>query len=95
MLCRKEGIHHSLYYNWSKAFLEAGKRGLTWDTKRDATTGNARRASPCVGLAADPAVASRHIRLVGSVCVVVHHRRHAPVVEDLANVLGAVGHLDG
>ena len=26
-LCRKEGIAQSLYYTWSKEFLEAGKRG--------------------------------------------------------------------
>ena len=25
-LCRREGIAESLYYNWSKEFLEAGKR---------------------------------------------------------------------
>lgn len=27
-LCRKEGIAQSLYYTWSKEFMEAGKRGL-------------------------------------------------------------------
>jgi len=27
--CRKEGIHPTQYYKWSKAFLEAGKRKLT------------------------------------------------------------------
>ncbi len=37
-LCRKEGINANLYYNWSKDFLEAGKRRLAGDTKRDATT---------------------------------------------------------
>ena len=26
-LCRKEGIAQSLYYSWSKEFLEAGKKG--------------------------------------------------------------------
>ena len=36
-LCRKEGIAASIYYKWSKAFLEAGKNGLTLETKRDAT----------------------------------------------------------
>ena len=35
-LCRKEGIHTTLYYKWSKAFLEAGKRQLTGDTIREA-----------------------------------------------------------
>ena len=37
-LCRREGIAPSLYYKWSKAFLEAGKNGLTRDTLRDATS---------------------------------------------------------
>ena len=27
-LCRREGISPNLYYNWSKEFLEAGKRRL-------------------------------------------------------------------
>jgi transposase len=35
-LCRKEGISQSLYYSWSKEFLEAGKSRLTGDTKRNA-----------------------------------------------------------
>ena len=38
-LCRKEGIAQSLYYTWSKEFMEAGKRRLAGDTARDATTG--------------------------------------------------------
>ena len=37
-LCRKEGINANLYYNWSKDFLEAGKRRLAGDIKREATT---------------------------------------------------------
>jgi len=35
-LCRKEGIHATMYYKWSKEFLEAGKRRLNGDTKREA-----------------------------------------------------------
>ena len=38
-LCRKEGIAQSLYYSWSKEFMEAGKRRLAGDTARAATTG--------------------------------------------------------
>lgn len=41
-LCRKEGIAASVYYKWSKAFLEAGKSGLTKSTLRDATTDEVR-----------------------------------------------------
>ena len=36
-LCRKEGIAQSLYYTWSKEFMEAGKRRLAGDTARGAT----------------------------------------------------------
>ena len=35
-LCRKEGISQSLYYKWSKEFLEAGKSRLAGNTKREA-----------------------------------------------------------
>jgi hypothetical protein len=31
-LCRREGIAASMYYGWSKEFLEAGKRRLAGDT---------------------------------------------------------------
>jgi transposase len=37
-LCRREDIAESLYYSWSKEFLEAGKRRLAGDTARAATT---------------------------------------------------------
>jgi len=42
-LSRREGISPSVYYRWSKAFLEAGKNGLTRDTLRDATSEQVRR----------------------------------------------------
>ncbi len=38
-LCRKEGISQSLYYRWSKEFLEAGKQRLAGNTKRQADSG--------------------------------------------------------
>ena len=37
-LCQREGIAQSLYYKWSKEFLEAGKRRLSGDTERQATS---------------------------------------------------------
>ncbi len=37
-LCRREGISESLYYSWSKEFLEAGKKRLAGDTARQATS---------------------------------------------------------
>ncbi|MCA3397845.1 MAG: IS3 family transposase [Roseomonas sp.] len=37
-LCRREAIAESLYYAWSKEFLEAGKRRLAGDTARSATS---------------------------------------------------------
>lgn len=33
------GINPNLYYNWSKEFLEAGKKRLMGDTRREATSG--------------------------------------------------------
>ena len=36
-LCRREGIAQSMYYKWSKEFLEAGKKRLAGDTARSAT----------------------------------------------------------
>ena len=41
-LCRREGIAESLYYNWSKEFLEAGKRRLAGNTARAATSSEVR-----------------------------------------------------
>lgn len=38
VLCRREGIAESLYYSWSKEFLKAGKRRLSGDTARQATS---------------------------------------------------------
>ncbi len=37
-LCRREGFAQSLYYSWSKEFLEAGKKRLAGDTSREATS---------------------------------------------------------
>jgi transposase len=37
-LCRKEGIHPTMYYKWSKSFLESGKRQLSGDTLREASS---------------------------------------------------------
>ena len=37
-LRRREGITSSMYYGWSKEFLEAGKRRLAGDTARAATS---------------------------------------------------------
>ena len=37
-LCRREGINANVYYRWSKEFLEAGKKRLSGDTAREATS---------------------------------------------------------
>ena len=37
-ICRREGISPSLYYKWSKTFLQAGKRRLKGDTIREANS---------------------------------------------------------
>jgi transposase len=45
-LCRREGIAESMYYGWSKEFLEAGKRRLAGDTARAATHRRGEGAAP-------------------------------------------------
>lgn len=42
-LCRREAIQPTIYYRWSKAFLEAGKNGLVRDTQRNANTDEVRQ----------------------------------------------------
>ena len=37
-LCRKEGINPNVYYRWSKEFLEAGRKRLSGDVVREATS---------------------------------------------------------
>ena len=37
-LCRREGIVTNLYYHWSREFLDAGKKQLQGDTRREATS---------------------------------------------------------
>lgn len=37
-ICRRESIHPNLYYNWSKDFLEAGKKRLSGDITREANS---------------------------------------------------------
>ncbi len=37
-ICRKESIAQNLYYKWSKDFLEAGKKRLSGDIVREATS---------------------------------------------------------
>ena len=36
-LCRREGIHPTVYYAWLKDFMEAGKARLQADSARDVT----------------------------------------------------------
>src|ERR1700740_369273 len=45
-LCRREGIASSMYYGWSKEFLEAGKRRLAGDTARGAAPGGGEGLPP-------------------------------------------------
>ncbi len=37
-LCRREGIHPTIYYKWLKDFMEAGKGRLRGDAQREATS---------------------------------------------------------
>ena len=45
-LCRREGIAESLYYNWSKEFLEAGKKRLAGDTAQPRSMSPTIRSRP-------------------------------------------------
>src|SRR6476646_5365037 len=47
-LCRREGIASSMYYGWSKEFLDAGKRRLAGDTARAATSDEAQALKEAV-----------------------------------------------
>jgi transposase len=37
-LCRREGIHPTVYYKWLKDFMEAGKGRMRGDALREATS---------------------------------------------------------
>ena len=37
-LCRREGINESVYYRWSKEFLEAGQQRLVGNSQRQASS---------------------------------------------------------
>jgi transposase len=65
-LCRREGIATSVYYSWSKDFLDAGKRRLAGDTARQATSDEVkelrREASALKGVVADPTLENRLLK---------------------------------
>ena len=65
-LCRHEGIAESLYYSWSKEFLEAGKRRLAGDTARAATSSEVkdlrRQAQELKEVVAEQALALRLLK---------------------------------
>ena len=44
-LSRRKGIAESLYYSWSKEFLEVGKRRLAGDTERSASTSEGKNSA--------------------------------------------------
>lgn len=37
-ICRKHAVTQALFYKWNKEFMEAGKKRLTGDTSREATS---------------------------------------------------------
>jgi transposase-like protein len=49
-LCRRERIAESMYYSWSKEFLEAGKRRPAQDTARAATTNEVKQLRTAGGV---------------------------------------------
>ena len=75
-LCRREGIAASMYYGWSKEFLEAGKKRLSGDTARAATTDEVRdlrrEAGALKEVVADLVLENRLLkRMARPVCKVV------------------------
>jgi len=65
-LCRREEIAESLYYVWSKEFMEAGKKRLTGDTERQASSGEVkdlrREMSALKELVADLTIENRLLK---------------------------------
>jgi transposase len=94
-LCRREGIAESLYYSWSKEFLEAGKRRLAGDTTRQATSSEVkdlrREASDLKELVAELTLENRLLKRStiedgdGDECV----QRHSALASELPSSSGA------
>jgi transposase len=61
-LCRREGIAASMYYGWSKEFLEAGKRRLAGDTARAATAGEVKDLRRETAVVADLTLENRLLK---------------------------------
>ena len=76
-LCRREGIASSMYYGWSKEFLEAGKRRLAGDTARAATSDLRREAQALKEVVADLTLENRLLkkRMARPVCKGVDRER--------------------
>ena len=50
-ICRREGVAPSVYYRWSKDFMEAGKKRLNGDTVREANTDELRNQNNALKIA--------------------------------------------
>lgn len=64
-LCRREGIATSLYYSWSKEFLEAGKKRLAGDkprSERSAGRGVGPERGRCRPHSGKPLAQKKHAR---------------------------------
>src|SRR5690606_39536597 len=72
-LCGKEGIAQSLYYTWSKDFMEAGKRRLADDTARAATRDEVK------DLRRDPRLSTQFAGITGVAVATAFAERYVPV----------------
>jgi transposase len=63
-LCCREGIAASMYYGWSKEFVEAGKRRLAGETARAATSGEVKDLREASALKAEVADLTLENRLL-------------------------------
>ena len=82
-LCRREGIAESLYYSWSKEFLEAGKKRLSGDTARQASSGEVKELIESLTEAKAAGNLSRRLRvLTHPALLLVDEIGHLPVNQD-------------
>ena len=61
-LCRREGIAANLYYRWSKEFLEAGKKRLLGDTRREANSSEVKENARLKELVAETVLENRLLK---------------------------------
>ena len=79
-ICRKEGIAPTMYYKWSKTFLEAGKRRLEGDTIREASSSEVtelrKENEQLKQLVAEVSLKNRVLKVLSQVIILPTHFTH-------------------